>query len=329
MKELVKTFREIINTSYDKEEEVFMQKKGFKGLKLDKKFFHELKAKNHDLITCFIDGGNAEIIKTNNVSIQAIRVAGIGYKNNKKVFLEKKDFFAIISFSEGNYNIKTMPEEFLFEINSNDESMKDGRNTADISRIGGFVRRLAELKTATELIEEVHIMVLDGSLEEKFEQEKNYLSRLYEMVEHHRVVLAGLCKTNSLVIKNGLSVSSRLKKMMKGQWYYHPLIEANNQDLKAEIFMVKLHKKSKHVFRVDLHHGDALTLFSELANNSSDPIFLGYPYGLVEVDRIARISNHERNLMRTRLMIELGKDWKSVEDMESDADAHSILDNIS
>ena len=64
-----------------------------------------------------------------------------------------------------------------------------------------------------------------------------------------------------------------------------------------------------------------------MAGNCTDPIFIGYPYGLVEADRVARVSNHEKESLKTMFMVKLRN--KNVEKYLSSVNAHDILDRIS
>ncbi|MFB6199017.1 MAG: hypothetical protein ABEI52_12245, partial [Halobacteriaceae archaeon] len=60
---------------------------------------------------------------------------------------------------------------------------------------------------------------------------------------------------------------------------------------------------------------------------SDDPVFPGYPYGLIEADRLARVSHDEAAAKRTRLQSAFGKDWERVEKRLHTRDAHDILDS--
>ena len=66
---------------------------------------------------------------------------------------------------------------------------------------------------------------------------------------------------------------------------------------------------------------------NEIASNCCDPIFVGYPYGLVEADRIARVSNQEKESLKTIFLVKLRN--KNIEKYLNAANAHEILDKIS
>ena len=66
-----------------------------------------------------------------------------------------------------------------------------------------------------------------------------------------------------------------------------------------------------------------------LSANCKDPVFIGYPYGLIEADKNARISNQEKDMLLTLFSTKFGKDWERIKESLSNIDAHEILDNIS
>lgn len=325
MKKLVAEVKKILPKEESGEEYPVLKKKGFKPVMVSKENFHEIKEPKGKKKICFIDGGNAELLGSNNFSIQIIRIGAVCYQNNKKLWTDKKDFYVIVKADGKSFEAKTLPEKYELKFELGDESLKEGRSTVRISKVADYIRRIAELDFARKKSEESDIVVLDGSLEEKFDQEKKYLKKLYALSENK--IVAGVSKTNSLLTDKGHSLSMVLSGMKKGSWNYNPVAKIDSDNLKADIWFARLHEKSEYIFRVDVA-GNAEELLSELKRNSRDPVFLGYPYGLIDVDRLARISNQEKEYLRTRLMVELGDDWKELKKYQNSLNAHSILDNI-
>jgi len=284
-------------------------------VKISDKNYHEI-AKNSSNKFCFIDGGNSEIINSNNLSYQLIRVGAVIF-SDKFESQVREDYKLLITLKDNKVKAVTQPEKINLEFDMNDESLKDGKSLAKISKVGGFIRRILELDLAFRMAPKADAIILDGSLEEKFTYEKDYLQKIYDLDK----TVIGFCKTNSLLTVNGKSLSAVLDK--EGSWYYNPITTKN---LGFDIFMVKLHEKSHHVFRVDLKGSPEI--FSSLINQCNDGVFIGYPYGLVLVDRVARITNKEKEFEKTRLMVQLGDDWKKVRSLMASQDAHEILDNI-
>ena len=136
-----------------------------------------------------------------------------------------------------------------------------------------------------------------------------------------------MSKTTNLLTKSGNSVSAYLTKLTdKKTWYYN----VKKQE-PPRLYFVKLHDKSKHVFRFEIlrkyeqNINDVLTL---LKNNSKDPIFFGYPYALIEADKFARVSKKEKEILQLQLMTKFKKNLNDLAPYLSSLNAHEILDNI-
>ena len=64
-------------------------------------------------------------------------------------------------------------------------------------------------------------------------------------------------------------------------------------------------------------------LFYLLADNSKDPCFFGYPYGLIEAHKMALITNKEAQYYKTMASVYLGK--SALSDLNSQ-NGHNELD---
>jgi len=156
---------------------------------------------------------------------------------------------------------------------------------------------------------------------------------LYEKASSKNVIVCGLSKTTSLMTDKGNSVRNSLNKFnFPGRWYYNPVAEIKSNDHRADMSFVKLHDKAKYIFRFEIYKEQRKKLdsvISLLATNCKDPIFVGYPYGLIEADKNARISNNEKAMMQTFFSVKFGKDWEKIKETLTSVDAHEILDRIS
>ncbi len=277
----------------------------------------------------YIDGGNAELLKSSSFSVHVIRTCCITYGCMVRKDVQKKEFFAVITPKEGRYEVKTIGAEMGFgSFDMSDGTIKDGRHNADISMIGSVVRRFSELiaaKAAAEMLGKGDIVVIDGDLTASFTGEENLIKQLRETSESRRVHVAGLSKTCSLITDKGESALQAIRKISPaGRWIYCPIVEG----FRTEVGFVRLNPRSKYIFRVDAFLGIE-DLSSELCVHSNDPIFLGYPYGLIEADKFARISNQEKEYLKMKLMAAAGERWKEISSAIKSNDAHEILDNIS
>ena len=315
---------------------------GYRAHKIDIKNFHEIKKLNSSRKIAFVDGGNAEIIGSANFSLNLIRVGYLIYQNNKKIIYKKFEIFAFIqavnenneicyksSFFTSNNSIKM--DEILFS--SFDHSLMNGINRVEISSVPNAIRRFTELRLAKIISENnfCDIIVLDGNLQSTLTNENKYLNELYESCTKNKIILAALSKSNSLFTDNGNLLSAVLSSISKlPVWFYYPIAEINNHNHKAEMFFVKLHSNSKHIFRFEIFNIQKMmaeNVISEITSNCCDPIFFGYPYGLIEADRIARVSNEEREMIKTTILVKLRN--KNVEKYLNASNAHQILDKIS
>ncbi len=238
-----------------------------------------------------------------------------------------------IYYKTAFFNINNNMKLDEMHFSSLDHTLMTGVNRAEINSIANAIRRFAELKIAGMIADDKisDIIVLDGNLQSTLTNENKYLSELYESCGKHNVILSALSKTTSLFTDNGNLLSVVLTIISKlSAWFYYPVVDISNHNHKAEMFFVKFHNKSKHVFRFEIFNAQrtqAEQIINELASNCHDPIFLGYPYGLVEADRIARVSNNEKESLRTIFLMKLRN--KNIEKYLNSVNAHEILDKIS
>jgi len=315
---------------------------GYRAHRIDARNFHSLEKTNSNKRIAFVDGGNAEIIASANFSLNLIRVCYAIYGNNKKITSKRFEILALVQAANENNEIyykatffKTSNSIELDDISfsSFDHTLMVGINRAEISSVANAIRRFAELKIAKSAAESgiTDVIVLDGNLQGTVTNENNYLNELYLSCSKNNVILSALSKTTSLFTDNGNLLSVVLGNISALQsWFYHPIADIENPSHKAEMFFAKFHESSKHIFRFEIFNEqkakaeDAINL---LAGNCIDPIFIGYPYGLVEADRLARVSNSEKESLKTMLLVKLKN--RNIEGYLSSSNAHEILDRIS
>lgn len=318
----------------------YFSDKNYKPFKIEKNNFHKIEEIDSNKQIAFIDGGNVEIIKSASFSLQLIRVFYVIYENNKKINskkhelyiltkTEKKDDKLIYKTELFNNNINLNKEDLIFDID--DESLRRGIHKVNISRIGETARNFAELKTAELLTDKLNkgdIIVRDGSLQSSVTNENKYFNNLYKKALEKNIIITGLSKSSTLLTDKGNAITELLKKISpKEEWYYHPVAEISSINHKAEMFFIKLNKNSKHIFRFEIlkeQKNNIKEILSLLKKNSNDPVFAGYPYGLIEADKFARITNDEKEYLKTILISKIGKNYNKI----NENNAHEILDKI-
>ncbi len=261
----------------------------------------------------FVDGGQAEVLRAGNFCLSFIRVAAVIFENGRKE-VRKKEFYVFTNaqwrggdlvYVSKVFGDDTLIDERDLVISSNDSSIKQGSERAPITKVAGIARRFAELALAASL--DVDYVLLDGMLEKTYNNEEKYLERL-------RGNVCALAKSSSLFTTSGNSPVVLLNSLgMDGCWRY---------EVNEKTSFVKLHEKAKHVFRFEGSKG----LLPFLIENSCDALFLGYPYGLVVADQMARVSNHEKTSLQMKFLL----DQKNIEIAEylQTMNAHNILDSL-
>lgn len=313
-----------------------------KIIKINKNNFETIPEIPENKSIAFIDGGQAEIVSAGNFCVSFIRVAAVIFQNNKKISGCKKEFYLLTTARYVNDNLingnlangdliyeskmfcsnsgdKLVAEKDLL-ISSTDPTIKAGIERAPISKISSMARRFAELSMASQVASgaasqtEADFVVIDGTLEQTYKNEEIYLGRLNAKV-------CSLAKSSSLFTVSGNSPAVLLNKLgLSGCWRY--FVDKNGAEQNYFNYFVKLHEKAKHVFRF---MGDKEAL-PYLAGNSSDALFLGYPYGLIAADKLARISNEEKNSLRMNFL--LRSENKEIAEYLNTANVHEILDRM-
>jgi len=301
--------QEIRNTlrNFTEEDSIIFNNKTYK---IDKDNFSQIISNNNKSIA-FIDGGQAEILSAGNFCLSFIRVSAQVFENNKKTKSYNHEFFLFtkavykedIYYESKIFGDKLVDESDLL-ISSNDTSIKIGSERAPISKVTNMARRFAELALANNV--NTDFIILDGTLEKTFNNEELYLNKLNNA--------SALAKSSSLFTTSGNSPIVLLNKIGPNTHWQYQLNENTS--------FVKLNEKTKHVFRFE---GNKEVL-PFLTNNCSDAIFLGYPYGLILADKMARVSNAEKNSLMMRFLLK--EENKEIAEYLNSMNAHGILDSI-
>jgi NurA-like 5'-3' nuclease len=164
---------------------------------------------------------------------------------------------------------------------------------------------------------------MDGTLEATCPFEK-------EIIDSINTPFFGLSKTTALLTQKGNTAVAVLKNSANRDMWAYYLGKANEKNHNAYIYFLKLNVKSDYVLRFEAANNKyGKEVISLLSENSRDPIFPGYPYGLIDADRYARVSKKEKEALRLQLMVLLGKEGNKVKPYLNAMNAHDILDNIS
>jgi len=327
--------------SQEYDDELIFSDDSYKPYKITRKNFKTIRAEASTKKIAFIDGGSACIINTGDFCVHLIRVFGHIMERNKTISSEKIEFLTFAS-SKGEDNkifFKLSTHKLKgkspagFTLDSMDNRIKEGGERGKITSLSGIMRRIAEIEIArkfSESMSEGDMILLDGTLEAKFEIEKSALDELYKVAEKNNILLAGLSKDTGMLTKKGHSIVRILDSLKPEEaFYYHPVADIKSDMHKAELFLVRLHKRSEFILRFEIQKDQAdIVDFGKviglLASISRDISLPGYPYGLVKADRFARVSNSEKEYYQTQIMSRLKGDGKLI----MSKDLHAKLDTM-
>ena len=327
--------------------------------------FRDLEPQETGAAMGFVDGGNLEVLHAPDFSVQLVRVCSVLFRNGERATTRaipsKIEFLSVARAFPRDGEIfysselipatgpsaAFMPEAGGLVISSRDDQLSSGRFRVDISVVGAAARRFAEWLVLAGLVERElgkgDIAVRDGTLQTAVRNESGPASKAFSAALEKGVVLSALAKTSTLFTSSGISLLAAVEKLSrdggrKGCWYYHPLVRNEHPEHRAEIFACRLHPSSKHVFRFEVLREQARRMgtaelgrvFSELAANSRDLSFPGYPYGLVDADELARVRRNEKEALKALFASALAEkgSWERVRSHLSAVDAHDILDQI-
>ncbi len=254
----------------------------------------------------FVDGGSSVLVERQNFVIEQVNV---GFALFKGVNFEAYQIFKFIAFIklievkrpwfkvkitykalEGEKKSREKHGKFIdFDPSIQGITLKLDSNN-EITKAGDMFRRLLELKLSSKL----NPVVLDGSLDWKFDEEK-------EIIENLKII--ALSKSTNLITSHTEGFDSffyRLdKKTNKKAW----IVKIGQTEL-FESYAV--HFSSDLFFRMDtsLKSGfeDMLKL---LLLHAKDGQVLGYPFGLFFIDTLARVSNEDARFYKTILEFKL------------------------
>lgn len=307
--------------------------KGYAAVPFSREYFNEVKACSGDVV--FIDGGNAELVESPTDSMQFVRTAAVKFSGKKRIWMKKNEFYVKTTTAiSGNYAVYSTVIEnakggLVLEIKMNAASISEG-GRMQASKMGGIARRILELKIASDVAEgeKNSVIVLDGTLEAVFEGEERFLQNIYDSAEKNGNIVVALAKTNTVLGTDGRLFAETLENNApEGAWRYGQVVEITSEKHRVELEFVKLHEKSRHIFRLEVYKKqarDAEKAVNMLAITANDVTFPGYPYGLMIADRIARVSNADSEYLKA-MNIENEKNFKGGINA---LNAHEILDSM-
>lgn len=324
--DVLNTIAQKINPFKSKSKFIFLGE-GYSPVELDKSNFRRIQPQAHSTIV-FVDGGNAELAKGPNFSLQFIRTCAVIIEAGKRRTVRQEGTCLVQAVQKDeklSYSVEVtgidvrVPAIDLYE-----QSLAEGSHRVEPARVAELVRALAELQLAVKVAADLPanaMIIRDGDLQAHTIYEQNAFRELYEIGRDRAITIAGVSKQSGILTDTGHPAIPVLGKLgPEGTWYYHPIATSSRPDHQASVCIAKLHPMGR-AFRIDIFDQQEAILpelIAALASNAEDAAFLGYPYGLIEADRFAKVRDEERVYLRARAELAFGN--------IIDEDAHSQLD---
>ncbi len=268
----------------------------------------------------FVDGGLQEIFSLANQSFYLLRLSYVKFEDNTRT--EQKIFDTIVKTG----GISPLQYQFLEPFQFFDDSPEEHFECFKECEAEAFVnqiRRIAELRLSTYLAKDMkkeELLVLDGSIYPTGYDIKE-IKTLIALSKEKQIALLGFSKNSLLKSQAGSIIREDILKFSRSlnlkRWVCKDIFSEDT--LKISTSYAYLHPLSEFAFRVD-HITNPITHLERLSTNSSDGTFPGYPYGLIMVDKLARVKNEEKNYLYSKHF--LSRNLIGVQN------PHEILDNM-
>ncbi len=227
---------------------------------------------------CTIDGGSSEIFMSAKAGVFIVRI----YARHKK--RERSEELVVALQDENDKNKITIKgQKTGITMLINQQITGDFVNSC--AQAVGTYRRLKELTKALDIAkkEKIEIIILDGNLETRTEEESKIMEELAEECAHKNITIIGFCKSTTQTINNEPLTRITNEKSTLKKW------SAKYKNL----HIVKLHKHAKTPYKIDVIGNEEKAL-SFLHWNARDIATPGYPYTLIDADKHAQVSQKEK-----------------------------------
>ncbi|MEF8873244.1 MAG: DNA double-strand break repair nuclease NurA [Candidatus Thermoplasmatota archaeon] len=323
----------------------FNQDQYYEPVPLSRENLTRYDARKEERMICCVDGGNNRIYESPTDSIHLLKIYFNLFRGKRRT--ENFDPFTAIlvsRFEDGRVSSELRPQNEVLPMEKNSYVLKeDELENGSPATSGHTIRKYVEWKAleymASEFLNPGDILVRDGVLQTTVERERRFAEKAYQKVEENDIILTGIAKTSSLKTTSGYPLVASVQSIAREAgleretWYYHPIAHNSHPDHKGEIFVVKYHPSSDYAFRTEFYRGSLESISEEeieevlghLAFQAKDPIFLGYPYGLVDADKKARVTDEEVEYLRNMGDNRMSKTFR---DKVNSSNAHDRLSEI-
>lgn len=248
----------------------------------------------------FVDGGNQDILTTPGFTMQKIRISKVFYESDVRKNIESIEYYILVD-DEG----KVVYEE-------NNKKIEEVYEKDPISAF----RKTKEFEQAKK---EKDLVILDGPLNQMLLK-----PQIFNKTTTKKNVV-GIAKTTKAQSTNKLPINYIFKTFTKNNDIKPPYIFEAFTIKNTKTFFVNMYKN--RVLRIDIHHqANIHNILNSLKKHFYDASFPGYPYGLIDADDNARVTNIEISEDKLNLKTVIGNSNYTI--LDESFDAHDILDNM-
>lgn len=303
------------------------------GVRISGSGFKEVNPGLNDSRVYAIDGGCSILYDAGTWFIAKIKVGKVEYAENK-VGQASKHYYLAGVFDEQGFSVEFFPKNDLTPTHAEVEDWVSEKGLS-IDRIPDIVNRvmkISEWKYANELLTKIinGVVVMDSLLMEDFPHHAKYMKKALDAAVNKGLMVVGVSKTSRLTTSSGRPLVSYLNQAgPEKAWAYKIPHQKESPRMYGEDYAVKLHPKSKYVYRVQfekrMHDSKGFQKpLSVLAYYSKDPEVLGYPFPLYSVDKLVRLGHVEKKEDLWKIMMHEWE-YKFLKDRVA-SDFHRVMD---
>lgn len=322
--------------------------------------FREIPDTDHPRKIAFVDGGNGTVAESPKFAISLNRLYSSTFRGRERVGAASPlniEFLSLITnhvttsetgdvitrdislFPRDDSHRKYLPREAdVASSMARYTTVSDRRTPASTRILGEW--QMARVVAGT--LERGDMLVMDGSLTTPDRIEAEYAQELYRAASERGVIVCALAKTSRLLTRGGEPLLDRVRQISGdveyGRWRISVADKISAHD-SGFVMVVKLHPGAAFPFRfeilreqfADMDEVQRDDVLASLAANSDDISFLGYPYGLIDVDRFAQVRNKETYVYRGWLesKTRTGAGLRHIAEHIRSVSAHDYLNGVS
>ena len=305
----------------------------------------------------FIDGGDAMLDESPNYLITLNRVYFSLFRGKERIKTKMPPRIQFFSYVLSRIIDKGGKKEIIYDTRLFPHNAADARflpaegdlsssteqtGLLQSSKLNSIARIFAEWQMSYRIVDDEldagDMLVKDGSLQTGFKNEIEYAKKLYGLAAKKGVIVCGLTKTSRLITESCDPLFARIDEISEAvkydRWYVEVAEEITRGDM-GFTFAVKLHKKSRYVFRFEIlreqyekmGREELDCVLGSLADNAGDVEMPGYPYGSIDADKFAKIRKDELGMYRRFVLAERSRrpEWKKLERYSYSLTAHAAL----